>query len=37
MILRGLDVFCALTQHELHDILSAIDCEVTTLTLAESF
>lgn len=31
MILRGLDIFCALTQHELNDNISAITCEVTTL------
>lgn len=37
MILRGLDIFCALAQHELNDKFSAITCDVTTLVLAESF
>lgn len=36
MILRGLDIFCALAQHELNDNLSVIKCEVTTLWLWQS-
>lgn len=36
MILRGLNIFCALAQHELNDNLSAFKCEVTPLWLWQS-